>query len=158
MSHKPDDQSWEDWVEEKIRQAQEQGLFDDLKGKGKPLPNRRNPFLREDRQLAYDLLRDSGHTLPWIEEGKAIDARLHKARLVLQRRYQWYRRERERRPAHQLLGLEEVWRQYRQEFEAEVEAINASIRIYNLKVPNLAFHKPIILLDEEYDRLRSHNP
>jgi len=155
MSKKPDDQRWEDWVEEKIREAQEQGLFDDLAGKGKPLPDRRNPFLPEEQQLAFDLLRDSGHTLPWIEEGKAIDARLSRARSLLARRYRWYLEEKERRPGHELLALERVWRKYRQEFEEEIAAINADIRIYNLKVPTLALHKHIVILEEEYERLRS---
>ena len=150
---KPEDQSWADWVEEKIREAQEQGLFDHLSGQGKPLPHRRNPFLPEEQQLAYDLLRDSGHTLPWIEEGKEIDARIEKARSVLQRRYLWYLRERDRRPGHRLLELEKVWRSYRQAFEEEVASINASIRIYNLKVPALSLHKNIIILEEEYERL-----
>ncbi len=155
MNKKPDDQSWEDWIEEKIREAQQQGLFDDLPGQGKPLPDRRNPFLPEDQQLAYDLLRDSGHTLPWIEEGKAIDARLTHARRLLKRRYRWYLAQRERLPGHELPALEQTWRRHRQEFEREVAAINDDIRIYNLKVPTLALHKHIILLEEEYERLRS---
>jgi len=152
---KPEDKSWDDWIEEKIRDARGKGLFDDLSGKGKPLPDRRNPFLPEEQQLAYDLLRDSGHTLPWIEEGKEIDARIEKARKLLQRRYRWYLAERDRRPGHKLLSLEEVWRQYRRDFEAEVEAINASIRIYNLKVTVLSLQKNILIPEEEYERLRS---
>ena len=152
---KPEDKSWDDWIEEKIRDAREKGLFDDLSGKGKPLPDRRNPFLPEEQQLAYDLLGDSGHTLPWIEEGKDIDARIEKARKLLQRRYRWYLAERDRRPGHELLSLEDVWRQYRRDFEAEVEAINASIRIYNLKVTVLSLQKNILIPEEEYERLRS---
>lgn len=35
---KPKDKSWESWVEEQIRDAQEQGEFADLDGKGKPIP------------------------------------------------------------------------------------------------------------------------
>ncbi len=151
---KPEDQSWADWVEEKIQEAQKKGLFDNLKGQGRPLPSRRNPFLPQEQQLAYDLLKNSGHTLPWIEEGQEIDQRLNLARARLQRRYCWYQTERERRPGDALLALEQVWQQYRRDFEAEIEAINARIRIYNLKVPSLAFHKSIIILEEEYERLR----
>lgn len=150
---KPEGKSWNDWVEEKIQEAQERGLFDNLSGQGQPLPERRNPFLPEERQLAYDLLRDSGHTLPWIEEGHEIDARLKKARQLLLRRYRWYRAERDRRPGHELLALERIWRSYRQDFESEVAAINASIRLYNLKAPILSLHKNIIILEEEYERL-----
>ncbi len=154
---KPEDKSWDDWIEDKIRAAQEKGLFDNLSGKGKPLPDRRNPFLPEEEQLAYDLLRDSGHTLPWIEEGREIDARIEKARRLLQRRYRWYLAERDRHPGHELLMLEQVWRGYRQAFEAEIKAINDSIRLYNLKAPTLSLHKNILILAEEYERLRSSN-
>ena len=152
---KPDDQSWEDWVEEKIREAYKEGLFDNLAGQGKPLSMKQNPFLRQDLQLAYSLLRDQGYTLPWIEESQTIDRRLQKARLVLQQRYRWYLAEKERRPAHELLALEQLWRKYRLEFEAEIEAINESIRIYNLKAPSLTFHKHLIILEEEYERIRA---
>lgn len=154
---KPDEKSWNDWVEEKIHEAQAKGLFDDLSGKGKPLPHKRNPFLAEEEQLAYDLLQDSGHTLPWIDEGHEIDARLEKARQRLQRHYRWYLSERDRRPGHELLALEQIWHGYREEFEREVADINASIRIYNLKITVLALHKNIIILDEEYERLRFSN-
>ena len=34
---KPPGAKWESWVEEKIRKAQEQGDFDDLRGKGEPI-------------------------------------------------------------------------------------------------------------------------
>ncbi len=152
---KPENQSWDDWIEDKIREAQKQGLFDNLRGQGQPLPERRNPFLPEDRQLAYDLLHDSGHTLPWIDEGREIDRRIDRARQLLHRRYRWYAAERDRRPGHELLALEQVWRDYRREFETEIAAINDSIRLYNLKVPVLSLHKNILILEEEYDRLRS---
>ena len=130
-------------------------MFDDLAGQGQPLPDRRNPFLPEEQQLAFDLLKDSGHTLPWIEEGKDIDARLSRARALLKRRYRWYLAERDRRPGHELAALEQVWLGYRQQFEEEIAAINAAIRLYNLKVPSIQLHKHIILLEEEYARLRS---
>ena len=36
-ARKPGSASWENWVEEMIREAQERGEFDNLPGKGKPL-------------------------------------------------------------------------------------------------------------------------
>ncbi len=35
---KPPGQSWESWIEQQIREAQEAGAFDQLPGAGKPLP------------------------------------------------------------------------------------------------------------------------
>jgi TnpA family transposase len=34
---KPPSKSWESWIEEQIREAQESGAFDNLEGAGKPL-------------------------------------------------------------------------------------------------------------------------
>ena len=36
-SRKPGDRSFDDWIDDQIRDAQERGEFDDLPGKGKPL-------------------------------------------------------------------------------------------------------------------------
>ena len=36
---KPPGMSWETWIDQQIREAREAGLFDNLPGAGKPLPN-----------------------------------------------------------------------------------------------------------------------
>jgi hypothetical protein len=36
---KPPGKSWESWIEQQIREAQEQGAFDNLAGAGKPIPD-----------------------------------------------------------------------------------------------------------------------
>lgn len=154
---KPEDRNWEDWIEEKIQDAQEKGLFDNLSGQGKPLPQHRNPFLPADQQMAYDLLRDNGYTLPWIEDGREIDARIEKTRRLLQHHYRWYLVQRDRRPGHEMPTLEQKWRDYRREFEAEIDAINSSIRLYNLKVTVLSLHKNTLIPVEEYERLLGSN-
>jgi hypothetical protein len=41
---KPKDRSWESWVEEQIRDAQDQGQFADLEGKGEPIPGLLAPY------------------------------------------------------------------------------------------------------------------
>jgi len=58
--------TWESLVERKIREAQEQGLFDQLPGAGQPLAIESNPFAGE-WALAYKLLKDAGFAPPWIE-------------------------------------------------------------------------------------------
>ncbi len=35
---KPPGMAWDTWIEQQIRQAREQGAFDDLQGAGRPLP------------------------------------------------------------------------------------------------------------------------
>src|SRR5437773_12358409 len=42
--HKPPGKSWDSWIEELIRQARAEGAFDDLEGKGKPIPGLDAPY------------------------------------------------------------------------------------------------------------------
>ena len=151
---KPDNQSWESWIEDKIRAAQNAGLFDDLPGTGKPLPDRRNPFVPETKQLAYDLLKDSGHTLPWIEEGKMIDVRVARARKMLRRHYARHLAEK----AYLDDDARAVfWARSQQLFEQEVAEINRLIDLYNLKVPTPHLQKYRLVPKEEYDNLQAEN-
>ena len=46
-------------VEEKIRNAQEEGAFDDLPGKGKPLKFEDDSSVPEDLRLTYKILKNS---------------------------------------------------------------------------------------------------
>jgi len=44
-------------VEQRIREAMENGEFDNLSGQGKPLPLNENPFLEPGLDLAFGLLQ-----------------------------------------------------------------------------------------------------
>jgi Domain of unknown function (DUF1992) len=46
-------------VEERIQKAQEDGLFDNLPGKGKPLNLEDDSFVPEDLRLTYKILKNS---------------------------------------------------------------------------------------------------
>ena len=72
---------WARLVEDSIQQAMKEGAFDHLEGKGKPLRMVESPFADPGTRAAYGLLRDSGHTLPWIADRKEIDAHLAKFEL-----------------------------------------------------------------------------
>ena len=63
---------WESAVERQIREAQERGEFDDLPGRGQPLPE--EPW-HGDWALAFHVLRQAGETLPWIALGNEIEER-----------------------------------------------------------------------------------
>jgi len=53
---KPGGQSWESWIDRQIREAEERGEFDDLPGKGKPLPGLDRP--RDDLWWVRRKLKD----------------------------------------------------------------------------------------------------
>ena len=68
--------AWDSLVERRIKEAQEQGLFDDLPGKGEPLDLSDNPFLDPSWRIAYNLLQDHGFAPGWIELDKEIRTEL----------------------------------------------------------------------------------
>ena len=143
-----DQQNWESWIDQQIREAQERGEFDDLAGQGQPLDLAPNPYAQE-QELAFKVLRDAGYAPEWIELDKAIRARSERARAVLVRRWErhherldelgersdaWARAERER--------VRSGWRRAMAAFGEEVDAINKEIVELNLKVPGLRFQRP----------------
>jgi hypothetical protein len=58
---KPPGVSWESWVDKQIREAMDRGDFDDLPGKGKPLPDIDRP--RDDMWWVRRKLRDEDITV-----------------------------------------------------------------------------------------------
>ena len=76
---------WESLIDQKIREAMEQGEFDNLSGKGAPIDLSENPFEDPDWRTAHRLLRNAGFAPSWIEESKDIDAELVVARTNLAR-------------------------------------------------------------------------
>jgi DnaJ family protein C protein 28 len=132
---------WDRLVEEKIQKAIEEGVFDDLPGKGRPLNLDEAPFEEPDMRLAHHLLRSSGYTLPWIAERKEIENDIRGARSGLLRSW---RRHGAAVPNEWTQG---EWQRAVNAFRRQVEAINARIRDYNLVVPVSAAQRQ--LLDPE---------
>ena len=59
-------------VEERIREAQEAGLFDDLPGKGRPLVLDDDRWVPEDLRVAYRILKNAGVLPPEAEIRREI--------------------------------------------------------------------------------------
>ncbi len=97
---KPPHKTWESFVEEQIREAQEAGEFDNLPGFGKPIPSLDQPY-DEDGWIKDKLRRENLSALP---PGLAIRVEVHKT-------------------------LERIWR-LRDEpaVRREVDALNIKIR------------------------------
>lgn len=62
---------WDDLVGQRINDAVKQGMFDNLRGAGKPLKLRGNP-MAGDRQLAFDLMEDNDLSPQWIGDRKLV--------------------------------------------------------------------------------------
>jgi len=63
---------WLDVVSRRVDDAMRRGLFDNLPGQGKPQLLRRDPFVPEDQQMAYSLMKKNQITPGWIGDRKAI--------------------------------------------------------------------------------------
>jgi hypothetical protein len=71
-------------VERQIRQAMDDGDFDDLPHQGRPLP-RDDDSAAGDRAMAHRILRNAGVAPPWIEADKEVRALLAERDRLLDR-------------------------------------------------------------------------
>jgi hypothetical protein len=59
-------------VEQRIREAQQRGEFDDLPGKGEPLALEDDRYIPEDLRIAYKILKNADCLPPEIQERREI--------------------------------------------------------------------------------------
>ncbi|MCS6842749.1 MAG: DUF1992 domain-containing protein, partial [Caldilineales bacterium] len=141
--------NWQSLIEEQIARLD----LDNLPGKGKPLDLSANPFVTPDEAMAQRLLKNAGFTLPWIDEGRQIDAEIEAARRKLQQAHDEYLTLRDAQICAGHQWVEGAWQAALREFRQEVARINRRIRDYNLKAPSLSVHKFSVRVDEELARL-----
>jgi hypothetical protein len=132
-------------AEERIRQAIENGEFDNLPGKGKPFQWEDYPFEDPDQRLAYHVLRNAGYSLPWIEERQTLLDEINQARLRWKQ--DWLSGD-----------AEEGRRSCLQQIKREIEALNKRIRSYNLETKLIQLQLPILDIQIELERLNVTDP
>jgi DnaJ homolog subfamily C member 28 len=76
--------SWETLIDRQIREAIDEGKFEDLPHRGEPLPNDDNPYAGE-WALAYHVLRNAGIAPPWIEDDKEVRALVDRLEAIVAR-------------------------------------------------------------------------
>src|SRR3954453_18514330 len=64
---------WNLIAERKIREAMEEGAFDQLEGTGRPISLEENPYEDPAQRMAHRILRNNGFAPAWILESKEID-------------------------------------------------------------------------------------
>jgi DnaJ family protein C protein 28 len=126
-------------IEDHLRKAFEEGKFDDLPGKGKPIRWDDNPFVESDWQMAFHMLREAGFALPWMETRKEIETQLEAARASLKRAWDWKASATAsgRSPAF----VEDEWLRALRTFREQITEINQRIFNYNLEVPLPRFQR-----------------
>jgi DnaJ family protein C protein 28 len=134
-------------IDEIIRQAMDEGAFQNLRGKGKPLNLDENPYLDKEWQLAYHLLKQNGFAPDFVEKRQAIEEQLAEARQALIRTWAW--RTNALNDGQDKDWVESEWSKATAKFEERVAEINASIKTYNISIPIPSLYKkPIVLADE----------
>ena len=108
-------------ADRKIQEAMDEGAFENLSGRGQPLPLEEDPFEDPSLRMAHRLLRNNGFAPAWIEESKDIEATI--ARL------------RENRAKERITP---------EEFRRQSAELNRRIFAFNLKAPSLSVHKRAI--------------
>lgn len=135
-------------VENKLKEAFEAGVFDNLPGKGKPLNLNENPHEPAAWRMAYKMLRDQGFTLPWIAERKDIEEALEVALKQLAQAY------RETHPTRQPNVWQRAdWQRAQDTFGQFVVKLNKRIRDYNLQVPHAAVQRGLVVPAAEINQV-----
>lgn len=137
----------ESLTEKKLREAIENGEFDDLPGKGEPIDLNDNPFEDPDLRFVHRLLRNAGFGPAWIEERKDIDAELAAAQRTLSRSWELFG-EGGKAPS------EAEWERSVKEFRETASELNQRVKIYNLKAPAAVFHRRQIDIDKTVEAVR----
>ena len=134
--------TWESLVDRQIREAMEDGAFDDLPYRGEPIPLGDDTFAGE-WAMAYRMLRNAGAAPPWIEADKQV-------RELLVRRDAIVARAQAASP----MGRG----RYRIELERLVIEINAAIARLNAEAPTDRQHRRPLAVAEELARLEALDP
>jgi DnaJ homolog subfamily C member 28 len=119
--------SWESLVERLIREAMEDGRFDELPHQGERLPIEDDTYAG-DQALAFRVLRNAGAAPPWIEADKEV-------RRLLERRGALFARAAS--PGTTRMHRERL----RNDLVALVRDVNAAIRRLNAQAPTDRQHR-----------------
>jgi hypothetical protein len=131
--------TWESIVERQIREAMEEGRFDELPYHGQPLPVDDDSAAGE-QALGFRVLRNAGVAPPWIEADKEVRALLADRDVLLVR----------------AARAGEVARpRLRRELEGIVGSTNRAIERLNSEAPTDRQHRRTLDVGEELARLEA---
>lgn len=134
-------------IDQIIQSAMQEGAFDNLPGKGKPLKLDENPHLDPEWQLAYHLLKQNGFAPNFVEKRQAIEMELADARQTLARTWAW--RVTSLSEGGSAEFVEAEWARAKNAFRETIEKVNKKIRDYNLGIPVQTLYRPLVVLEKE---------
>jgi hypothetical protein len=144
---------WNNLIEDIIAEGWERGLFDNLKGKGKPLDLNQTLFA-SDKELAHSLLKENDVLPTWIMQRNDILAAQATLRTEMARQWQWHERAFRLAKDQQERGrLTISWDDICLKWLAQIEELNKKTRSYNLKRPTDNLELFQLKLETELERI-----
>ncbi|KAI7905614.1 uncharacterized protein BX663DRAFT_500346, partial [Cokeromyces recurvatus] len=162
------DIDWEDWdlestprsineigllSDERIRAARARGEFDDLPGRGKPLPEdplMHNPFIDRTEYFLNRIVQRNGAAPPWIIMQQEVDTEITTLRSQMNSAFKRCMGEAKREFAdiHKSSLLKQFEKMEKTFFDKEVNRLNKRLRSYNVMCPG-PVRKPLLDLEKE---------
>lgn len=134
-----------DYIEEQIHDAQERGVFDNLRGMGQPLNLDTNPYAGENA-LGYSLLKNNGYAPPEVELVRDIhqqQERLNAQCVALRQRGNELRQRRVTPIASEKRTYNSAVTKTLAEYETKLRELNRKILTLNLTTPALMHRPPL---------------
>lgn len=144
---------WNDLISHRIEEAMRNGAFDNLRNKGKPLPQDYNPHVPEDRRMANDLLKNNGLAPQWIGDRTFTLQQIDQFRAKVHERAAGYQRAWRAAPPEQKEQHQEAWTTQLAEWQEEVQRLNRRIESVNFQQPSNSLEIFKVLLPEELKRI-----
>ena len=119
-------------VEDQIQKAQQDGQFDNLRGRGKPLTHL-------DSDAFEQLVKEQGFRPHFVELDAEIRARIEVARQAVRRTYEWVMQARAGGSVDRHYAQDE-WRKALSIFDRRLAEINQLIQTFNLELPEPLRH------------------
>jgi hypothetical protein len=133
--------AWNGLVEQRILDGMSKGMFDNLRGAGRPLNLDDDAFVPPELKMAFRMLRSTGLAPLWVEMNKEI--REDMARMQRFREHVHSRWERISAVEHHHV---------RQQYLDRINDINSKIVNYNILAPSSQVHMALLIVDEELAR------
>ncbi|CAK8571486.1 unnamed protein product [Lathyrus sativus] len=111
-------------VEQRIWHSMEEGQFENLPGKGKPLKLDTNPHADPAEDTLYRILSKNGCAPEWVELNKEIRSRISQWRMSLKKVWE-----------NKCSGDQSMWDGNSEVLKSQLKEINDKVFRYNLIVP-----------------------
>jgi hypothetical protein len=153
---------WDQIIRQMMDKAEKDGAFNETDFHGKPLDLSENPFVPEERRMAYKIMKDNEVVPEWIGDNKEIRSAVDAARRELERAYARFqdtlRRLSMRIDVDAIYARDAAYRNWdtdRERFRKEGARINKLIETYNLRVPVSQLQRLYFNVERELDRFES---